>query len=287
MDIKFECLPCITRQLTTLATKVSDDTVIQKKIISYGLDEISRKAFKSSAPYITGLIYDYAKKTSGIEDPFKEEKETFNKIAEMLIDELDLKEKVAESDDPLDTAIRLSIAGNIIDFSLGIKIEENGVRDSVERSLTTNLYGSNSHSLADAVVKAKNIMVIADNAGEIVFDKLLVGLLPLEKVKYVVKGGPIVNDATIEDADAVGMDKLVDVIDNGAAIQGTVLDTCSESFIKAFEEADLVISKGQANFETLGEIKGKNIFFLLRAKCQSVADEIGCKKGEFVFLHNK
>jgi len=287
MEIKYECLPCLTREVISLATRVTDDTTRQKEMITHGLDVIKSEGFKSSTPYITGLIYSNVKEVSGITDPFEEEKENFNKIAERLITELNLKEEILKSDNPLDTAVRLSIAGNIIDFSLGIKVEENGVRDSVEDSLKAHIYGSDTKVLADEINKAKNILIIGDNAGEIVFDKLVVELLPRDKVKYAVKGGPIVNDATMNDAIAVGMDKLVTVIDSGAAFQGTILDTCSDSFIESFGEADLIISKGQANFETLGDVAHKNIFFLLRAKCKMIADEIGCNQGEFVILHNK
>jgi len=275
----------MTKQLTRLAAKVTDDVSVQKDIITYGLDVISKKTFETFTPSVVGEIYDYAKKVSGINDPYESEKEKFNDMAEFIVDERNLKNTITESNNPMDTAIRLSIAGNIIDFSLGIKVDENGIRDSIEKSLVSDLYGADIDTFISAVDKSDRIMVLGDNSGEIVLDKLLIERLPLEKVVYVVKGDAIVNDATMKDAIEVGMDKLVNVIDNGAAIQGTIVEECSESFIRAFDEADLIISKGQANFETLSGIEDKNMFFMLRAKCQSVADEIGCNQGEFVFLH--
>ncbi len=284
MDLKYDCIPCVTRQLIELATRVTDNEIKQKDIITYGLDIISKHTFTSSAPYLTGKIYDYGKKVSGVADAFKEEKETFNVIAEKLVKQLGLKKMVASSEQPLETAVRLSIAGNIIDFSLGIAIEESGVRASIHDSLHSPFYGSTVNDLSRAIEKAEKILILADNAGEIVFDKLLIEQLPREKVTYVVKGGPCVNDATMADVKAVGMDKLVRVIDTGAAYQGIVFDESSEAFIEAFDNADLVISKGQANFECIGQVKDKPVFFLLRAKCQCIADEIGCKKGAFVLL---
>jgi uncharacterized protein with ATP-grasp and redox domains len=125
-------------------------------------------------------------------------------------------------------------------------------------------------------------MYIGDNSGEIIFDKFLIENLPAHKVTYVVKGGPIVNDATMDDAISTGIVDLVKVIDNGHFAQGTILKDCSSTFKNAFNKADLVISKGQANFETLSDIKDKAIFFLLRAKCNSVASAIGCNRMDYV-----
>ena len=285
MNIKYDCLPCVTRQLIKLATKVTDDDLIQKEIITQGLKVISTENFNASAPYITGLIYDIAKRESGISDPYLDEKNEFNQIAEVLIRDLALREKIMESSNPIDTALRLSIAGNIIDFSLGIDVDENGVRASIDQSLKAKLHGVTTSDLTDAIAKAEHILFIGDNAGEIVFDKLLIELLPLKKIKYVVKGGPIVNDATLKDAINVHMDDLVSIVDTGVAIQGVELSTCSPDFIKLFNEADLIISKGQANFESLSNEKNKNIFFLLRAKCRTISNEIGCEKGAFVLLN--
>ena len=128
-------------------------------------------------------------------------------------------------------------------------------------------------------------MYIGDNSGEIIFDKFLLENLPLSKVTYVVKGGPIVNDATMEDAISTGLVDLVKVIDNGHSAQGTILKDCSSAFINEFDKADLIISKGQANFETLSSIEDKTIFYLLRAKCSSVAHAIGCNRMDYVLTN--
>lgn len=284
MNIKYECLYCITRQITKLAKKLTDDVDIQHKIISFGLKTVSENWMDSSAPYVTGLIYEYAKEISGIEDPYAEEKSEFNVISQQLIEEFALVDRIKSSDDAIDTAIRLSIAGNIIDFSLGIDIDKDSVRDSVENSLIKNMYGINSIEFMEKVNKAEKILFLADNAGEIVFDKLLLELLPLDKITYVVKGGAIVNDAIMKDVEEIELDKIVRVIDNGTSIQGTELRVCSEEFLKEFEDADLIISKGQANYESLESVGEKDIIFLLRAKCKTIADMIGCQVGEFCAL---
>ena len=174
---------------------------------------------------------------------------------------------------------------NIIDFSAGLELEKSDIIKSVEDSIKHDIFGTGTTALREAVESATNIMYIADNSGEIIFDKFLLENLPLHKVTYVVKGGPIVNDATMQDAISTGVVDLVRVIDNGYSAQGTILRDCSTSFKSEFSKADLIISKGQANFETLSDIKDKTIFYLLRAKCSSVASAIGCNRMEYVLTN--
>lgn len=288
-DIKlpYECIPCLAKQFVRVASRATDDHTIQTNIISKGLSHLSEELDKSYAPYITGNIYKYVRELTGVQDPYKAEKEEFNQIALELIDQFQLEDGIQSSAYPLDTAIRLSIAGNIIDFGLSRELDRTDVHDSIHMSLEQDIFGTESSEFEQVVKSSKKILFLADNAGETAFDTLLLKHLPMEKIRYVVKGGPCVNDATYEDAAAVGIHELVKIIDNGAAYQGTLLDVCSQEFIKEFEEADLIISKGQANFESLYNCQNKKIFFLLRAKCQVIADSIGCAKDDFVLLDNQ
>jgi uncharacterized protein with ATP-grasp and redox domains len=184
-------------------------------------------------------------------------------------------------------ACRLAIAGNIIDFSVALSLEDIDITKSVEDSIKHQIFGAGSAALKKAVEKAENIMYIADNSGEIIFDKFLLERLPRHKVTYVVKGGPIVNDATMEDAISTGVVDIVRVIDNGHSAQGTILKACSREFVEEFNKADLIISKGQANFETLSDITDKTIFYLLRSKCKAVTAAIGCKPMDYVLTSNQ
>ncbi|MBI9011015.1 MAG: DUF89 family protein [Clostridiales bacterium] len=286
MKLRNQCIECLEREVIRIAKKVSDDFAIREDIKSYGANVLKKYKTNVTAPYITGLVYDYAKEKSGVIDPYHHEKSIFNKVALEFIDQLNLNGLIQNSKDAFDTALRLSIAGNIIDFSLGKDIKKQDVKNSIDESLHASLFGIASQELNTAIKKANRIMFISDNAGEIAFDKLLVKMMDKKKVTYVVKGSPIVNDATMSDAVEVGMDQLVTVIDNGAAVQGTLLDICSDSYKKAFEASDLIIAKGQANYETLGCIFDKKIYFLLRAKCKVIADNIGCPQGSFVLLNN-
>jgi len=141
-------------------------------------------------------------------------------------------------------------------------------------------------ALAAAVEAAGNILYLGDNTGEIVLDRLPVEELPRERVTFAVRGGPIINDATREDALSTGMTDLVPVIDNGSDVPGTDLEQCSREFQEAFEAADLVIAKGQGNYETLSDNR-QSIFFLLKAKCAVIAENIGCRVGDAVITRSQ
>lgn len=285
MKICHECIPCLVRQSVEVAELMSNKKELQQKIIKKTLEQLCDITFNETAPYLARHIHKYAKQITGNQDPYKELKIKYNKIAEDLCYELDLPKMVTKSDNPFDTACRLAIAGNIIDFGLGITLKKQGIYDSIKQSLESEIACNSIQELQNAVTKAENILILCDNSGEIVFDKLLVNQMPKHKVTYVVKGAAIVNDATLQDAIDVGMTDLVKVMHNGAEAQGTILELCSEEFIQTFNSADLIICKGQANYETLSDLHDPRIYFLLKAKCQSIADHLNCQKGAYVIKH--
>lgn len=286
MKIKNECITCLARQSVDVAELMTDNKKLQEDIIKKGLEELSTLSFLETSPEIARRLHTYVRELMENPDPYKALKNEYNVIAGDLVESLALEEKVKMSEAPFDTACRLSLAGNIIDFGLGIDLDKEDVQRSINESLTAQIMGSSSSVLKERVNRAKEIMVIADNSGEIVFDKLLIKELPMEKVTYVVKGGPIVNDATMEDAIDVAMTELVRVIDTGYDVQGTIVEKSSKSFRKSFDSADLIIAKGQANYETLSELEDSRIVFLLRAKCKVIADDLSCAQGAFVIKVN-
>lgn len=282
MKLAYECLPCIVKQAIKAATMNTEDRELQDKIIKKCLKEISEVNFNETAPFLGRIINNHIKEELQIKDPYEDLKKKFNKFAIELCEDLELEKVIENSESPIDTASRLAIAGNIIDFSAHDYIEEKYVRETIEKCLNEKVVGITGKELLQYANKSRKILYLADNAGEIVFDKLLIKELPKEKITCVVKGKPIVNDATMTDAVEVGMMDLVRIIDNGSDAQGTILSLCSEEFKKEFEESDMVISKGQANYETLSDIKGKKIFFLFKAKCMPVARDAGCDQGNLV-----
>jgi uncharacterized protein with ATP-grasp and redox domains len=285
MKISRECIHCLARQAVEIAEESTNNVTMQQEIIRKSLHELGEIDFNETAPEIGFRLHQIAKNITGINDPYSRLKEQYNTIAQEIYDKINEEKWLEKAEDPFDMACRLAIAGNIIDFSVGLNLKHIDIVKSVEDSVKHDIYGTGSKALQKAVEEAGNIMYIADNSGEIIFDKFLLMNLPANKVTYVVKGGPIVNDATMEDAISTGVTDLVRVIDNGHFAQGTILKDCSSAFRSEFNKADLVISKGQANFETLTNVKDKTIFYLLRAKCSSVASAIGCNRMDYVLTN--
>ncbi len=282
MKISRECIHCLARQAVEIAEEAASDAAVQEEIIRRSLKELANMDFNETAPEIAFRMHRHARNITGIVDPYARLKEQYNMVSQDIYDRIVEEKWLDKAEDSFDMACRLAIAGNIIDFSVGLKLEHSDVVKSVEDSIRKDIFGTGTAALQEAAGKAEHIMYIADNSGEIIFDKFLLENLPQDRVTYVVKGGPIVNDATMEDAISTGVADMVRVIDNGHAAQGTIVKDCSAAFRSELYKADLVISKGQANFETLSDIKDKAIFYLLRAKCSSVASAIGCRQMDYV-----
>ena len=279
MRIYLDCIGCFVRQALDAARLATDDEQIHKKVV----DEVLRLAadldMSQSPPAIGQQIHRLIRELVGSDDPYYRVKKQFNSMALKLYP--DLRKQIISSDDPFETAVRIAIAGNIIDFGPKSSLTESEVRKTVDDSLSSCLDPEQVKDFKNAVMEAKEILYLADNAGEIVFDHLLIEQMPIDKIKVAVKGSPVINDATIEDANVTGLSRIVEVIDNGSDGPGTILQTCSRDFLDRFEKADLIIAKGQGNYETLNDID-KNIFFLLKAKCPVIAEDIGCDVGEMI-----
>ncbi len=179
----------------------------------------------------------------------------------------------------------MAIAANVIDFVVDPSAEKTNILETMGKALTSEERLDGVGEFEEALYNSKKILYLGDNAGEIVFDRLLIERLPADKISYVVRGGPVVNDVTEDDARTTGLADLVEIIDNGSDLPGTVLSQCSPTFLKRFNEADLVISKGQGNYECL-EDSDKKIFFLFSAKCAVISNHLGCKVGEMLFINN-
>jgi len=233
---------------------------------------------RQSPPEVGQRMHRIIRQVTGNRDPYGEIKNRFNRLAWEYYPALETR--VAESASPMETAVRSAIAGNIIDSGAVSGLDETHVQAALASAFAEPLAGSMAE-FAAAVSEAESILYLADNAGEIVFDRLLIGLLPLQRVTVGVRGHPIINDATVEDAEKAGLLDLVNVVDNGSDAPGTVLDDCSDTFRERFRAADLVIAKGQGNYETLSDVD-KDIFFLLKVKCPVIGRDVGHGVGAMV-----
>lgn len=280
MQTYYECLPCLLRQTVDAAKMVTESSETQEKILRYVLTEMSKMDMSDPSPYMAQVIYRYIREITQIDDPYLEVKKEFNELALSMLPEM--RRMVQNAEDPFKTAVKIAVAGNIIDFGPKGDISHQEVWDTVQDCINQPLRFNSSDELKRKIQQSPRILYLGDNAGEIVFDYLLLELMPTGKITYVVKGKPIINDATMEDAVETGLTDLVRVIDNGSDAPGTILKSCSPEFLKEFEQVDLIIAKGQANYETLSQVKDKNIFFLLKVKCPVLAKDVGCERGDLV-----
>jgi len=281
MKIFLHCLPCFARQAVESAEMATDDPEMKERIIRAALRKASEIPFDKSPPHMGKEIHKIIKDLLGDIDPYKDLKNLYNKEALDLYPRM--KEIVASSDEPLETAARLAIAGNIIDF--GVSVTDNHFRlmDIIEDTLKRPFAVDQYQEFKLDVRNAEKILYAGDNAGEIVFDRILIEEIPefKQKVIYAVKGSAVLNDVTIDDARDTGVAEIVDVIENGSDAPGTILEDCSEQFLNTYNEADIVIGKGQGNYETLSEFCEK-CYYLLKVKCPVLARDLKVGVGDIV-----
>ena len=264
------------------------DEATQKRVLNEVSKLIPGFPLDASPPKMGREIFRIVKGITGKDDPFKKIKQKSNKLVLDIYPKL--KEEIRSSDDKLLTAVELAIAGNVIDYGVKNSLD---VDKEIEKILAGDFVGVEKSSkksfdyqeFKDALNNAESILYLGDNTGEIVFDKLLIeelsNILPDTKITYVVRDKPVINDVLVEDAVSCGLDKIVDVISSGCDAPGTILDLCSKEFLKLYESAELIISKGQGNFETLADEK-RPIFFLFKVKCPVIANHTGFNMGDIV-----
>ena len=277
MQAKPECKRCFRRQALQIAQRIGLDEAATAALLERVQRRLDATPSDEIPPITASDLHALIRNTSASPDPYREAKTEATEHALSLYPRL--KQLIAQADDPLETAVRLAIAGNIID--LGVS-DQYDLEASIERVLVTEPAINHLSQLKQALANAERVLFLADNAGETVMDRLLIEQLKLP-VTYVVKGGPAVNDATREDAVAAGIDEVCELIDHGAATLGTLLQRCNEDFRQRFEEAGLIIAKGMANYESLNQSR-PGIFFLLQAKCAVVAADLGVEEKSLIVM---
>lgn len=281
MRTYLECVPCFVRQALDAANMVTSDPAVHERVLRTTLRAVAEMRFDRSPPWMGQRIHRTLREASGDPDPYHAVKYHSNALALELYPAM--KQRVRDSADPFAAAIRIAIAGNVIDFGCRTRISNEEIYQAVDKAAEASLDDAAVDDLRRAVEAAEDILYLADNAGEIVFDRLLIEELPAERVTLVVRGGPVINDATRADAKTAGLTSLVNVMDNGSDVPGTIIEDCSPEFQARFDRCDLVIAKGQGNYETLSGTEEK-LFFLLMTKCPVIARHIGCPVGQFVVL---
>jgi len=224
----------------------------------------------------------------GNEDPYKDIKVFYN--SEMLKMQNEIVDIIERSENKFITALKIATVGNFIDFAAKYTFGMDELRQKIIDSKNMHPDIDHSNELYRKLQNAKTLLYIGDNCGEIVLDKIFIEYIKKEFpgiiIFYGVRGKPVLNDITIEDARMVGMETAAQIIANGDSSSGTVLSRVSEEFKKIFYDADVVLSKGQGNYESLQTADRESIFFLFMAKCEPVADVLGVKMKSIMCMEN-
>lgn len=282
-----ECVKCI---INRYLNNVPKDFSPQEKLAYVQLvcKCVAEAPSHAGAPVVTQSIKNALQKEFGITEDFSKEKHYFNQM--MLGLEEEISETIQQTVDVLKTAIQYAMTGNYIDFGSMHTVDEDylqkALQESGERIIDEAVLGTLKKDLKEA----KRIVLLTDNCGEIVLDKLLLQVIqklyPQIAITIMVRGGEVLNDATMKDAFEVGMDKVGNVVSNGTEIAGTFLDALSAEALEILEEADVILSKGQANFETLRGC-GKNIYYIFLCKCDMFANRFGVERFTGMMINDR
>lgn len=283
MKTCLECVPCFIHHAVEIAEMVTTDTALQERVVREALAMATTMRLDVPPPALARRLHAIAREITGVDDPYHEAKQCSTRFALDILPQV--RRKVEASPDPFEAAVKMAIAGNLIDFGATRKFSLTGVEEKLDHAFAAHLDPTTVVGLAKAMEGARRILYLLDNCGEIVFDQLLIEFHRV-KITAAVRGGPILNDATIEDARESGVADLVPVVNTGDRTPGILFETCSEEFRALYKDCDLVIAKGQGNYETLDVETGKHIIFLLKAKCPVVARKLGVELGTPLIIDN-
>lgn len=274
-----ECIPCFVRQAHDALDVLGSNDHQTLRVLRRVLKEAACFTLDHTPPVMAQSIHRIIREETGNADPYAQIKADSTRLASKLAEEAEVV--IQSAIDPFRMAVRFSIAGNIMDFALAANWNRLNLTDFIEKTRLQVIDEIMVDRLRSAAERAETILVLGDNCGEAVFDRLLIEQLPSAQIFYAVKGAPIINDVTLADAYASGLDRVAELIENGSDAPGTILEDCSESFCELFERVDLVIAKGQANYESLSS-SARKLFFLTQVKCPVIGRDLGEPVGAWV-----
>lgn len=282
-----ECIRCMTKvHLDKCPKEASDDKKV--KYMQRVLKVLAEAPDRYGAPVIVRTIQQIQEEMFGIKQDYADIKKYYNEV--MMAYEKQVNSKLAQADDSIKTGIQYAMIGNYIDFGARINVNEEQLTELLNDTDRFVVDEKQYGELIDDLERAAKLVYLTDNCGEIVMDKLLINEIrkkyPDLKVTVLVRGAEVINDATMEDAIQVGLDKIAEVVPNGTDIAGTWLEEISVEAKAVMEEADLIISKGQGNFETLRKC-GLNIYYIFLCKCDLFANTFGVPKLTGMLINEK
>jgi len=279
------CRSCILKQAQTTARITGADDALITRIQILSREILDAAPEGVTAPEVAADIYAMIADLSGNRDPYLSRKRKSTEEALSIFSRI--RDMVLSSADPLRSSLLAAAAGNVIDF--GVPSLAGSPRAVLDEFGDLRFFHDDFDSLSDELASARSILYLADNAGELVFDRLLLDYMTehlTARVTLAVRGGPIINDVTRKDALMSMIDDRIGLIDTGSAVPGALLSRASDEFLKVFHESDVVISKGQGNFEVLEGVD-HTIYFILKAKCDVISRYLGVPKGSLLLLKNR
>ena len=277
MKTQFECIPCIINSYLKLVETGVIPEHKQEVILRQLLQYLSTVDYDQSPPMLGRTLQRVIRESLQNPDPYHQIKQHYNQMMMDLYSSF--KEIVEHSEDPFDTAMRMAIAGNVIDFGAKYQFD---IMDSINRVKEHELAIDDSRFLRDDLEHAQTLLYIGDNCGEIVLDKLFLETVEVPQKYFVVRESPVINDITLDDAEMTGMDEIATILTTGDDSPGAVWESASKDFRDHFSNADVIISKGQGNLEGLIDVPHDHIYFLLVTKCDLIGEKIGTRNGDFV-----
>jgi uncharacterized protein with ATP-grasp and redox domains len=282
MKTAFECIPCFLNQALAVARKLLLSKERTESLLREMLMILYQQDWQLPPPVIARETQRSIRALTGSDDPYLEQKMADTRTALELLPEIETS--IASSATPFLSAVQFSLAGNAIDFG-ATNGWDAGVRNTFQKALTRHLDENAVSRLKAAVSNSKNILFLADNVGEIVFDRPFLEQLGSGNVTVAVRGEPVLNDATMDDARRSGLTERFRGISNGSDVPGTWLDDCSDEFRVLFEKAELIVAKGQGNYECLSTVR-RRICFLFMVKCSFVSQQVGMPTGSYAICLN-
>jgi len=286
MHVSANCFSCLFQQALNTANHAMADEAQKLLIMQESARYLSQQDVTTITPArLSQPIYAIVSRVTGLRDPFAEIKKKSNALAQSL--QNDIRDAIVRSRDPLNRALHAAAAGNIIDAGIIAEMDMEILHEEIQSALYEPFYVDDLPRLYPLLKRGSSLLYLADNAGEIVFDALAIDRIQRMGVvvTVAVKSGPIINDATLEDAQFAGLPGRCTVIETGAADIGVDWNHATPAFRSAFDSADVVLAKGHGHLETLNSESHPGLFFLLKAKCSVVADALQCPTGSLVFAH--
>lgn len=281
MLIDEACISCIINQSAKVANALGADTVLKQKLYSHVESMSKNFSYQQSPPEIAADVYENMASIANKTDLYDEVKKASTKKALSFIPFLE--KKLKDSKNKLLTATKIAVAGNVIDLAAEVEFD---LEEELEKIFETAFAHNDFEKFSQKLELAKTVLVIGDNAGEHIFDYLFVKTLqevyPEIKFSYMVRGNPIINDVTMDEAKEAGFDRLCNLVDSGVNTPGFTYNRANKESQELFDRVDLVVSKGMGNYECLSPSHRKDIAFLLKVKCGVVASSLNKNIGDII-----